>query len=120
MKPVALAWATLTLVLAARGPTAAQAYPVEVRNCFETARFDAAPKRALVNDTNMVQTILDLGLAEPEVAETPLSTDSPSREDLIRREAYAIYERRGFAPGDETEDWVAAEKEVDRQLGGQN
>jgi len=45
------------------------------------------------------------------------SAEAPSREELIRREAYAIYERRGFATGDETADWVEAEREVDRRLG---
>ncbi len=40
------------------------AYPVTIENCFEAERFDAAPKRALVNDMNMVQTIIDLGLAD--------------------------------------------------------
>ncbi|QCI68280.1 ABC transporter substrate-binding protein [Phreatobacter stygius] len=49
-------------------PGAARAFPVEVDNCFETARFDAAPRRAVVNDTNMVQTMLDLGLADRIVA----------------------------------------------------
>lgn len=45
-------------------PATAQTYPVDIQNCFETTRFTEAPKRALVNDTNMVQTILDLGLAD--------------------------------------------------------
>ena len=52
---------------------AAQTYPVEVQNCFETARFDGPPKRALVNDTNMVQTILDLGLADRIAAVSGIS-----------------------------------------------
>lgn len=46
------------------GAAHAHAYPVEVQNCFDTVTFDDAPKRALVNDTNMVQTVLDLGLAD--------------------------------------------------------
>jgi hypothetical protein len=33
-------------------------------------------------------------------------------EDEIRRLAYLIAERRGFEPGHETEDWLAAEHEV--------
>ncbi len=47
---------------------AASAFPVTVANCFETARFDAPPRRALVNDANMLQTMLDLGLADRIVA----------------------------------------------------
>ena len=33
-------------------------------------------------------------------------------EDLIRKEAYCIAERRGFAPGRELEDWLDAEEAV--------
>ncbi|ALG75378.1 iron complex transporter substrate-binding protein [Azospirillum thiophilum] len=46
----------------------AQSYPVEVANCFETARFTGPPKRPMVHDTNMTQTMLDLGLADRLVA----------------------------------------------------
>ena len=33
-------------------------------------------------------------------------------DDEIRRLAYLLSERRGFEPGHETEDWLAAEQEV--------
>ena len=33
-------------------------------------------------------------------------------EQEVRRLAYLISERRGFAPGHEAEDWLAAEREV--------
>jgi hypothetical protein len=33
-------------------------------------------------------------------------------EDEIRRAAYLLSERRGFEPGHESEDWMAAENEV--------
>jgi hypothetical protein len=33
-------------------------------------------------------------------------------EDEIRRRAYELYEQRGGADGNETEDWFAAEREV--------
>lgn len=58
------AFAALASAQAFGSPGRAQTYPVTVQNCFEEARFGAAPRRALVNDTNMVQTILDLGLAD--------------------------------------------------------
>lgn len=64
MRIAALLALTSGICLAAASSARAQTYPVEVQNCFETARFDAAPQRALVNDTNMVQTILDLGIAD--------------------------------------------------------
>jgi hypothetical protein len=33
-------------------------------------------------------------------------------EDEIRRRAYEIYAERGYIPGDEHEDWLAAEREI--------
>lgn len=39
------------------------------------------------------------------------------RHRLIAETAYLIAERRGFAPGHELSDWLAAEHEVDRQFG---
>lgn len=38
------------------------------------------------------------------------------RAALIAQAAYFRAERRGFAPGHETEDWLAAENEVDARL----
>jgi hypothetical protein len=40
------------------------------------------------------------------------------RRTMIARAAYFRAERRNFAPGQELEDWVAAEAEVDRALAG--
>lgn len=41
---------------------------------------------------------------------------SKTREALIRDAAYVRAVRRGFAPGSELEDWLAAEQAVDRYL----
>jgi hypothetical protein len=43
------------------------------------------------------------------------SEDAASREARIRRAAYDAYVRRGGAPGDEVQDWLDAEKQVDSQ-----
>ena len=63
-KRLGFRWLLIAIGLVLPASVSAQAYPVEVQNCFETERFDGPPKRALVNDTNMVQTVLDLGLAD--------------------------------------------------------
>ncbi|CAH1651965.1 Iron complex transport system substrate-binding protein [Chelatococcus asaccharovorans] len=42
----------------------AMAFPVEVQSCFDKVTFDAPPKRPVVNDFNMVQTVLDMGLID--------------------------------------------------------
>lgn len=46
--------------------------------------------------------------------------DSDKREQLIATVAYYRAQQRGFMPGNELEDWLQAETEVDRfLLGGQ-
>jgi len=52
----------------------------------------AAPKRVL--------SVADMSITDDE------------RERMIREAAYYRAERRGFAPGDEMSDWLAAESEV--------
>ncbi len=54
------------------------------------------------------------GARRPEVVKTePRATLVPiNLEDEIRRAAYLMAEKRGFEPGHETEDWIAAEREV--------
>ncbi len=55
----ALAFVSLAATVRAQEP----GYPVEVQSCLDRVRFDAAPKRPVVNDFNMTQTVLDMGLA---------------------------------------------------------
>jgi iron complex transport system substrate-binding protein len=52
---------TLPLVVAMAAGSA-RAFPIEVQSCFDKVRFDAPPKRPVVNDFNMVQTVIDMGL----------------------------------------------------------
>ena len=58
----------------------------------------------------------------PPVVNPPRAKLTPeARHALIAEAAYLRAERRGFVPGHETEDWLAAEAEVDALLkGGQN
>ena len=55
---------------------------------------------------------------EKAVAATPFTqfVDPRRRAALIAEAAYFGAERRGFAPGHEQEDWLAAEAEVDARL----
>lgn len=58
--------------------------------------------------------------AAPKAAESGASTgitvSADARRAMIAQAAYLRAERRGFAPGGEVEDWVAAETEVDALL----
>jgi Protein of unknown function (DUF2934) len=56
----------------------------------------------------------------PPAAEAPkrLQVTPEARRALIAESAYLRAERRGFEPGHENEDWLAAEQEVDALLTG--
>jgi hypothetical protein len=57
--------------------------------------------------------------APPERAATPsppvAAADPEGRHALIAEAAYFIAEARGFGPGCELDDWLAAEREIDRR-----
>lgn len=55
---------------------------------------------------------------KPSAAEPPprVTLSAESRHAMIAENAYLRAERRGFEPGHETEDWLAAETEVDALL----
>jgi hypothetical protein len=42
-----------------------------------------------------------------------------NREACIAETAYLMARRRGFSPGHEIDDWLAAENEVDQRLAGE-
>jgi hypothetical protein len=54
----------------------------------------------------------------PAVTPAPTAPPDPekSREALIAEAAYSRAQRRGFEPGHEEEDWLAAEAEIDKLL----
>jgi hypothetical protein len=45
-----------------------------------------------------------------------ITVSADARRAMIEQAAYLRAERRGFAPGNEVEDWLAAEAEVDALL----
>jgi hypothetical protein len=49
----------------------------------------------------------------------PTEPSETDRQQMIAERAYQLAEQRGFAPGAELEDWLAAEREVDARLGRQ-
>jgi hypothetical protein len=56
-------------------------------------------------------------LPAKSAASSPAGFVGPGqRAALIAKAAYYRAEKRGFAPGHETEDWLAAESEVDAKL----
>lgn len=63
--------------------------------------------------------------ARPDAVDAPLaptavapaqSLEPERRQAMICDAAYFLWERRGFGPGHELDDWLAAEQEIDRLL----
>jgi Protein of unknown function (DUF2934) len=56
------------------------------------------------------------GAPAPAGASTRITVSEDARRAMIEQAAYLRAERRGFSPGAEVEDWLAAEAEVDALL----
>ena len=51
-----------------------------------------------------------------KLTSVPAAPLAPDREQRIAERAYQLAEQRGFTPGREMDDWLAAEREVDGQI----
>lgn len=76
----------------------------------------SAPVRTTARATRAV------GVRKPAPAAPGNGTtiSAAERRSMIEQAAYFRAEKRGFAPGDALQDWLAAEAEIDGQLAGQN
>ena len=63
--------------------------------------------------------IADLRSRLPYYAVVPVAPHLDPRQTAIAEAAYFRAERRGFAPGHELEDWLAAEREIEGRLIGE-
>ncbi len=57
----------------------------------------------------------DVQITSSKLHQRDIPSFSESREARIAEAAYWRAERRGFAPGNELDDWLSAEKEIDEQ-----
>ena len=74
------------------------------------------PSRSVARAPTVVQKS-KAGDAEARPGSTP-TLNRQERDRLIAQAAYFRAEKRGFAPGCELQDWVEAEAEVLRLIGG--
>jgi hypothetical protein len=92
-------------------------------NTSVTPAVDAASNEILHAETNgnggatngsTKTTVRKKAVVKPEIVKSePRANLVPiNLEDEIRRLAYLMAERRGFQPGHEAEDWLAAEHEI--------
>jgi hypothetical protein len=84
----------------------------------------SSPRQGTVSDLDPADASTDR-TAEPRSAQEGnrierhslnRSGSASARKQLIAEEAYRRAERRGFAPGDDWQDWFDAEREVDALL----
>ena len=61
------------------------------------------------NGTNRRKQAASTTAVSFEHKQNPTTADLESE---IRRRAYELYEKRGYTPGHENEDWLVAEREV--------
>ena len=69
--------------------------------------------RAGFAPTGTTETDTALELPAPEEHEL---IEGPSREDLIRRRAFDLYQRNGCVDGRALDDWLTAEAELGREV----
>lgn len=106
-------------------------FPKKTNGAQDTVSPASTPTPPITNNATTNQTPAEMTAAtqvsQPETRKTQpkknrkpeiVKSDSRSKlvpinmEDEVRRLAYLLSERRGFEPGHETEDWLAAEHEV--------
>lgn len=75
---------------------------------------EAVPTAIPATEATVAEPVIKKSVRKPTIVRTdgrpnlvPINVD-----EEIRRLAYLMSERRGFEPGHETEDWLAAEHEI--------
>jgi len=76
---------------------------------------DSNPRKRAPRKATVVSEVVAENTPDTEVSRPPF-VDPQQRNALIARAAYFRAMSRGFAPGDDLADWLAAEAEVDAEL----
>jgi hypothetical protein len=115
-------------MVTAKKPTTAKAetvkqpaVAVKIASAAKKAAPKAAPPAAATKmpAAKRVTAAKKASPAEPKESATPATKPALSAEQrnhYVEVAAFYIAERRGFAPGNATDDWRAAEAEVDRLI----
>ena len=90
----------------------------DTRKPARKPRAAAAPKPAARKAAAAGKTAVRKPVGTPSRTAVARSS-ATGREDMVRTAAYYRAERRGFAPGYEWEDWLAAEAQVSALAGSQ-
>jgi hypothetical protein len=110
--PATFAPATSTTRAESAKPKATRSRSVKTENAPSSVpptsaapRLEAVPSEGRTNGETRASDV-------PSKSEGRRNVVPINLEDEIRKVAYLLSERRGFAPGHEREDWLAAEREV--------
>ena len=76
-----------------------------------------ARKAAIAPATLADDAVVEVLDVHESVLDGVTNVDPEFRHEMVATAAYYIAEQRGFAPGQEVEDWLAAEAAVDATLG---
>ena len=96
-------------------------FPKKINGGASVAPEAVASTSLPATQTSAVDPSLEKAKAEPKKSvnkpalvrtETRANLVPINLDDEIRRLAYLLSERRGFEPGHEAEDWIAAEREI--------
>ena len=60
--------------------------------------------------------ITELQVDSVQAGTRDVSVENSARDEDIRRRAYEIYRERGEQPGRELDDWLQAERELERRM----
>ena len=88
-------------------PSSAMTSAVVAAPVAETLKTESVKTQPVKTETKRAARKPEIVRTEPRANLVPINLD-----EEIRRFAYLLSERRGFAPGHEAEDWLAAEHEV--------
>jgi hypothetical protein len=113
--------------MASRRPTEPPRSPEVAKEIPKVIKADekvapTAPPRARAKAPTGAAAAVTSPAGTPRVRKTPakapahVTISEDVRRGMIAEGAYLRAERRGFAPGHEEEDWIAAEAEVDALL----
>jgi hypothetical protein len=83
----------------------------------QTVQQRPARKAPIAPSTLADDAVVEVLDIHESVAEGITNVDPEFRHEMVAMAAYYIAEQRGFAPGHEVADWLAAEAAVDRTLG---
>jgi hypothetical protein len=83
-------------------------------------RTNPLPKRAAPTRAETASASRTVGEAGENAVRSRVEVSNEARYRMICEAAYLRAERRGFRPGGEVDDWLAAEEEVERLLAAEH